>query len=237
MNRKISVVIGTRNPRPDYFHQAVAGCVGVDELVIVNDASDLPVELPEDSLLVKFPTVKVINLEKNAGAMVALDIGTRESTGDFIAHMSDDDYYDEDNFPKILDVVRSTRAHAVIFPCRNFGPHAFESEFFGDEPHPTFEKNLYKNAVYGSCFFSREMYEFVGFQVKYGSDWDFWNRALKSGFPFEYVPVVGAHFRVWERSHLRSAVDSQGWDAVRQAVIDSGMGWNRVWSGKGPGGC
>lgn len=91
----VSVVITTYN-RPSYLRQAVASVRDQTyaplELVVVDDCSEMPARQVLDEMdLERFRTVTCLRHEENRGANAARNTGIRESSGEFIAFLDDDD--------------------------------------------------------------------------------------------------------------------------------------------------
>ncbi|MDH6058627.1 glycosyltransferase family 2 protein [Umezakia ovalisporum] len=84
----LSVIIPTYN-RPHLLPRAVntalAQTLADIEVIVVDDASDKPVNLPTDSRL------KIIRLPKNMGTAVARNIGAKTARGRWITYLDDDD--------------------------------------------------------------------------------------------------------------------------------------------------
>lgn len=64
------------------------------EVVVVDDASDPPVQIPTD------PRVRIIRLDENRGIAGALTAGAQAARGQWIAHVDDDDVL----LPRMLEV-------------------------------------------------------------------------------------------------------------------------------------
>lgn len=84
----VSVIVPTYG-RPRFLPRAVESALSqtVDDLevVVVDDASDLPVQVPDD------PRVRLVRLDANVGIAGALTAGARAARGRWIAHLDDDD--------------------------------------------------------------------------------------------------------------------------------------------------
>lgn len=86
---QLSIIIPTHN-RPHLLIAAVQSALNQTyadlEVVVVDDASTEPVQLPEN------PRLRVIRLEKSVGGAGARNVGTREARGRWVTYLDDDDY-------------------------------------------------------------------------------------------------------------------------------------------------
>jgi hypothetical protein len=220
MNR-ITGVIPTFNPVKPWLQQTLDSCIGFDELIIGNDCSDKfspnQYRFPQDTSLT------IYHNDKNIGCFNTINRlceGVREG---MITIQADDDYYDKDNLPAIVNIARTTDADVVYFPCQYFGKYSF---IFGYAPKVEYKTLLRGNYVYGSAFFRKELWQFLGgFQLEVAADWDFWIRAIKSGACFEFYPAIGAHFRVTNRSMFEKSLATIGRDEINKIVYDNSVKW------------
>lgn len=219
---KISIVIPTYNPVKEWFQETLDSCQGVDSIIVCNDASKN--FKAEDY---KFPVedVKILHNEKNIGCFKTINRLCSEVKEGFISAQADDDYFDKNSFPHIVDILRKTKADVVYFPCRYFGKYNY---VYGYAPNPVFEVLYRDNDIYGASFFRKELFDFLeGFQLEVGADWDFWLRALKSGAKFEFFRLIGAHFRVTERSMFENQLKNMGRAKINSLVHENVNKWDK----------
>ena len=85
---RVTILVATRN-RPAMLRRAVRSALDqtVDDLevVVVDDHSSPPAEVPDD------PRVRLIRLPDRAGVAGARNAGLREARGDYVAVLDDDD--------------------------------------------------------------------------------------------------------------------------------------------------
>jgi glycosyltransferase involved in cell wall biosynthesis len=85
---RLSIIIPTHN-RPHLLPQAVGSALNqtvVDlEVIVVDDASSEPVQLPAD------PRLRVIRLEAGVGGAGARNVGTQAARGCWVTYLDDDD--------------------------------------------------------------------------------------------------------------------------------------------------
>jgi len=85
---QLSIIIPTHN-RPHLLPLAVQSALGQTfqdlEVIVVDDASDSPVQLPAD------PKLQVIRLEPGRGGAAARNAGTQAARGQWVTYLDDDD--------------------------------------------------------------------------------------------------------------------------------------------------
>jgi glycosyltransferase involved in cell wall biosynthesis len=219
---RITGVIPTYNPIKHWLQATLDSCVGFDELIICNDGSDKFNErqfrTPKD-----IPTTFIHN-QTNIGCFNTINVLCKQVKEGFITIQADDDFYDKDNLPGIVERARISDADVIYFPCMYFGKY---NGLFGNQAKVDYKSLLKANYVYGSAFFRKELFDFLGgFQLEVAGDWDFWVRAIKSGAKFEFYPGLGAHFRVTQRSMFEKSLVTMGRDAINKAVFDNCTKWS-----------
>ena len=219
-----SVVIPTYNPVKEWFQECLNSCAGVDEIVIGNDASKI-----YDPAEYKYPEgveTRFIHGEKNVGPFKMLNRIIPEAKGEWISTQADDDSYDKRKFPRLLNFIRGVPedVDVVCYPCSYFGKRM---QLYGQCGIPNFETIYKANNIYGSSFFRKRVFERLGgFQLTVAGDWDFWLRALKSGFKFAYFPEVSAYFRVSERSMFEDSLKKLGRKKIDRMVQENVDKWD-----------
>jgi hypothetical protein len=218
---KITVAIPSRNPIKEWLQQCLSSCEGVDEIIIGDDASSPAINL--NDYVLPSCGARLIRSETNIGCPAMANRLVPECTGDFISVQADDDYFNTEVFGIILQAIKHSTAAVVHFPCQYFGKYDY---IFGNVPGVTYSENYANNMVYGASFFRKQLWVALqGFHGEVAQDWDFWNRALKSGFIFEYVNELGAYFRVTKRSFFENALSRIGRDKINKMVRDNCDNW------------
>lgn len=106
---QLSIIIPTHN-RPHLLPSAVQSALAQTyqdlEVVVVDDASSEPVQLPED------PRLRIIRLEQGVGGAGARNVGTRAANGRWVTYLDDDDCL----LPHMAEVSLSALERATVDP-------------------------------------------------------------------------------------------------------------------------
>lgn len=98
---QLSIIIPTHN-RPNLLPSAVESALNQTyqdiEVIVVDDASDQFVQLPEN------PKLRIIRLDKGVGGAGARNVGTQKARGRWVTYLDDDDYL----LPHMAEVSIST---------------------------------------------------------------------------------------------------------------------------------
>lgn len=143
--------------------------------------------------------------EPDKGQPNALNKGLRVATGDIIAFINSDDYYEPGVFKRIAESYLEGNDW-IVGSVRNFQDGSDESEIV----HQVVDGNLdnwvarkNQNHQPGN-FWSRRVFERVGYfdeLLHYTFDWEYWIRFSLAGFaPVVLDGKVLAHFRLHETS-------------------------------------
>jgi hypothetical protein len=194
----VSIVIPTYNRR-DLLPRAI-GSVASQlyrsvEIVVVNDGgSDV------SDIVAAFPAARLINQERNAGVMPALNAGIAAARGEYIGLLADDDFLYSDHVSRMVAALERNAfalAHATEL-VRHAGTGTAESPAIRGHhigsPRPTFPADiLVNNHICGpGAMYRRSVFEQHGFfdqRVHLGADFDMWMRLI-SCFDFGYVNRV-----------------------------------------------
>ncbi len=103
---KISVIITVYN-RTAFLREAIESALVQEpkpEVLVVDDGSDAEnCELIEQ-IVVEFEDIKLIRNSENRGVSAARNLGVRNTTGDFVLFLDDDDLLFEDYFKRIPEM-------------------------------------------------------------------------------------------------------------------------------------
>lgn len=175
--RSVSVVIPAHNPRLEWLDDAVNSAVEQEpapmEVLIVDDGSDIPVE-------VDHPLVRVIRQE-NSGVAAARNRGVSEAQGEYIALLDQDDIWLPGKLAAQLEMFEGTR----VGLCSA----AFE-ELRGEGLVPGWggAPDSYRTLLRGNCIAAstvmlrrQTLLDVGGFppDLAMVDDWDTWLRVLR----------------------------------------------------------
>jgi len=115
-NGKVSVVITTKN-RKNYLKQAIDSVLSQTykniEIIIVNDGSD---DGTNDYLKKFFNNKKalIITNESSMGANYCRNLGIKNSKGDYLAFLDDDDFWDKNKLKKQVELIESDERIGLV---------------------------------------------------------------------------------------------------------------------------
>lgn len=93
----VSVYIPTRN-RPDMLRRAIQSCLKQSyqrlEIIVVDDASTVEVQLQLQQMLAQWPTIKFLFNDTQMGACYSRNRAIASATGEFITGLDDDDEFE-----------------------------------------------------------------------------------------------------------------------------------------------
>ena len=195
----ISIIVPTKNAKPEWLSKAVGSCAFADEIIIRRDE----------------------------GISVAVNRGVLQASGDYIAVLPDDDYYLPE-IAEAVKEMQSGLYDVVHFPCRHQTEECEVEGLYDVSPDITLEQNILGNRVFGSCFIKRTAWERLGgYAGDICMDWDLWNRALAIGMKFKYVPVPCAVFRWNKHSRLQNRPGGD-YAEIRRYIENSLAKWKEL---------
>jgi len=200
------------------------------ELIIIDDSSsDKTVEiierlLADEDFMNSFVRVEFIKHEQNKGASYSINEGLRKTTGEYIAIINTDDYYDKNRLSRLQT---SLLGRELGFAFSAFTTIDDNGEYYIFEPlnsikdaldeiaqAKTIRDGLYMIHSYipfmnlaistGNMFFTRKLYEKLGgfSEFTYIHDWDFVLRAALAT-PLVYVPTTTYLYSVHETNAFK----------------------------------
>jgi glycosyltransferase involved in cell wall biosynthesis len=138
--------------------------------------------------------VKVVS-EKDNGIYDAMNKGIRMATGELVAIINSDDWYEPDAIEKILSVYQHQKYEIVYGMVR-----LFQDEKIKEIQYFSHEFMLQHMICHPSCFITRAVYEdFGGFDLKYrsSSDYDWMLKRYSEGkTTFTTIYEIIANMRV-----------------------------------------
>jgi glycosyltransferase involved in cell wall biosynthesis len=130
--------------------------------------------------------------EADNGISDGFNKGFSYSTGDFIAYLNSDDWYEQNG---ITEIVKGIELHSAIY-CGHLNLYSEGSNKF-IKVHKSNPKRLLQTMriAHPSTFVSREVFGF-SFDYKYAMDYDFILRAWLNGFEIKVINHVIANQRL-----------------------------------------
>ena len=186
---KFSLVVCSHNPNKEWFDKALKSADGLfDEIIIVDDGSDTPIE------------GATVRHNRNYGLYKSKNTGINLATGDIIAFLDDDDELIPEKVIEMKKFVETNEADVYSFHLQCFGE---SKSIYGGGENP--EQLKASNQFVGVSWFKRKMWEEIGgFTYKYAEDWEFWIKAHKAGKKFIVFPDIFYRYRIRRDSLSRS---------------------------------
>lgn len=186
----ISVVITTYN-RPDFLQEALIGVsqqtLPPYEIIIIDDCSSISYD--EVYPLADELQARYLKQKLGVGANAARNIGIKESSGDIIAFLDDDDVW----LPNYLDTIHDefvNGADAVVSSFKQLGK---EEVVVTNKDLTVTKASLLKGNVYcGMSGFSAKRQLLIentfDESLNNGQDWDMYVRLFQKGIKFINIP-------------------------------------------------
>lgn len=194
-----SVIVPTYG-RPEFLADAVeavlAQSVGDLECVVVDDASPVPPDLPDD------PRVRLVRRTENGGAAAARNTGLREARGRYVTFLDDDDVYTSDRLALALEGL--ARAPIAICWSGHLGAPqdsvAWKRRLNGSIHDVVLDRPI---PHVGACALQRHLAPRFDERYRVTEDIEWWLR-LTQAAPVATVPRVGYLLRHHPGSRLTS---------------------------------
>lgn len=187
---KISVVITTFN-RPDFLQEALIGVsqqeLSAYEIIIIDDCSTKSYD--EVFPLVEKLDARYLKQKSGVGANAARNIGIKESSGDIVAFLDDDDIW-LPNYLKVIHEEYLGGADAIVSGFKQLGKE--EVVVTNKDLTVTKSSLLRGNTYCGMSGFSakRDLLLQNSFDetLNNGQDWDMYVRLFQKGLKFKNIP-------------------------------------------------
>lgn len=190
---KVSVVITTKN-RVEYLKRAVSSVYEQSfvphELIIVDDFSDK--RLPEETIKGFKEQASSLGIhflyfynEASMGGNFSRNLGVKNSQGEVIHFLDDDDYWLKDKIQRQQKVLQSNKDYGIVYTGKQFVRDLDLKKCFRKSGHSDKEQSIWTGNFIGSTSgvaLRRELFDAVGgFDEKLKSlqDYDLWIRVLK----------------------------------------------------------
>ncbi len=188
----IAVVIPTYNQRPELLRAAVESASGADEILVVDDGSDVPVLVPGTT---------VIRHGRNQGISAALNTGLSYTKAEWFCWLSSDDVFYRGKFGRQLEATLAAGALASFhrYDILN-ADGGVTGQSVAPEPWRGITEQRQKLCV--NCWINgstvmvhRSVFAEVGTfddSFRYAQDWEMWNR-IGTKYLWHFIPeVLGA---------------------------------------------
>lgn len=148
MNKEydVSVIIPIYNSE-EYIEQGIQSVLNLPEieveLILVNDGSTDGSAGIIDEYAKKYDSVKAIHQE-NAGVGAARNRGIREATGEYIAYLDSDDFYEPEVLPELIGKCREQKLDVLFATYMNF----FEDEIAAEKWHKNRTEEVMRRGDY-----------------------------------------------------------------------------------------
>jgi glycosyltransferase involved in cell wall biosynthesis len=206
---KYSVIIRTYNPKIEWLERAINSANGLfDEMIIVDDGCRISISgFIEEKMKDRFAILgtngdavtfedsrkkllKVVSHRYNLGVCEARNTGVKNATGDIIAWLDDDDYFDNAGVISLKQFVEKNPDGDVFhFPLMMFGNIVDEGKVYGLNANPT--KLVEHSEIPGVSWHTRKLWEELnGYQYHSGEDWEFLLRAFLAKKKFIYFNKI-----------------------------------------------
>jgi glycosyltransferase involved in cell wall biosynthesis len=202
------------------------------EVITVNDGStDKSPEILADYAS-RYPQIKVIHHEKNAGMSVARNTGMKHATGDYLIFVDSDDYMDSDFYPRLLQMAEkdqldvaigngyfyyqdSDRKPEVIFPFAD-EPLAVGEEWMAKQLLTKRFVHLLYLQVYRRALLQKVNVQFVPGRRHQDVVW--MTQVVLAAKRVGYISTPGYYYRQWSGNVSRPKTD-----AVHVAIAESSV--------------
>lgn len=212
---KFSLIVCTYNPKEEWLLRALKSAEGLfDEYLIVDDGSD-KVNVVEILGKMGVGNYRYFKHDINKGLWQARNTGVESATGDIIALLDDDDYFDRYGVEGLKEWIVGSAADIWHFHLQQFNG---SNSIYGGGADCC---GLLDNSVIpGVSWYKRSVWHAVGgYQYPLAEDWDFYLRAYKKGLVFDYYPHVIYNYN--RRQDSRSAAwGGAMFDKIKKEVID-----------------
>lgn len=185
----ISIIVTTYNHDHIFLKTALSSCLSQNikkEIILIDDGSEIKInEYVKE--LIKKNNIKYIKHETNKGLSAARNTGISNCKYDFYITLDADDFFFDNTLSSLFQYVNSK---SDIY----FG-NLFDGKISVPPGSRGITKNrfLQENQLWCSSLVRKKVWENIGgYLVREGphyEDWNFWCRAYKHGYRFQYIPL------------------------------------------------
>lgn len=227
---KVTAIITTHN-RCELLKKAIKSVLNQTykniEIIVVDDNSDDNTEKYMQNIIKENPEIKYKRLtNKNlSGGNYARNVGIKESTGEYIAFLDDDDEWMPEKIEKQVNVLKNNNDVDLVICGKiveyNFGEKYEEGKYFLEKKQNCSKLILYKIiGVTSTMMFSKNILNEVGYfdeKLKFWQEYDLSIRICqKSKVYFLNEPLI--LYRINEKDKNRKTNKIDGWYADTQYI-------------------
>ena len=230
---KVSIIMSVYNGE-EFLHDSVESILSQTftdfEFIIIDDKSTDKTSDILKGYSFKDPRIKIITNEKNLGLTKSLNIGIKESSGEYIARMDADDISYPERLQKQFDFMENNLDYGVVGAWAkvidNKGNIVDNFEY--EETDKEIKTSLIKwNSIIHPLVLIRKdiLSKVNGYDesFKYAQDYDLWLRLSKET-KFVNLPEYLLYYRISNKSITRSKNKEQALCAMRAR-------WNSIKNG------
>lgn len=215
---KIGLAINSHKPRMDWLEQCLKTAKYFDKIFLyVQGVTD------EQYKQIESWNIERIYIERGiaeVGIVDGFNHAIRMMQTDWVCSFCDDDYFIEENTRELIDRVKSgafADADVIHFQV------AVDNGGGWGEANVTEEGLREGNMLPHGSFFRKKIFdELNGYKCEFGTDWEFWLRAIRNGAKFSYFEKPCYVFRVKnEGAYQRQLQEIGGIGKMREAILKS----------------
>jgi glycosyltransferase involved in cell wall biosynthesis len=202
----VSVIVCTYN-RPETLRRAIASVLAQDfqdfELIVLDDGSEPPVELPDNHSMCLIRTV-------HQGVGAARSRALEAVHGEFVAYCDDDDEWTSNHLSTLINFLKDQPDVALVYGDSRWGqevPYSFDYDFY--DLH--LDNYIFASDVLHRTAAAREAGGFDPNLQAY-EDWDLWLRMSKRHRIRHLPAVLGIHH--WTADSVSASPPWQEWQRV-----------------------
>lgn len=182
MTKKVSVILPTYNPNQKWLNEAIRSVLEQEyqnfELLVIDDGSEEEVETLINKEHRNDNRTQIIR-QKNKGFSTATNRGIKESSGELIAPIGDDDIWKEEKLKRQIKEIEKGR-DAIFSKAHTIDVEGCQKEVQGEFPKKEIPELFFRCfPCYESLLIRRDVFKNHGtldenYQI--AADWDFWMR-------------------------------------------------------------
>ena len=204
---KLSVLLPVYKPCRSEFiaclHSIVNQSYKNFELIIIDDGSNFVLTDNDFYLLEQLERYKLVKLIKNMGLPYALNIGIKNSSGDFIARIDADDICFPTRFEEqLIFLEHNPHIDMVGSWAQCIGDDSKVIKPFYEHKHIYLHSLFDSPMVHPSVLGKRQVFElFYNVDFIKAQDYELWTRALMTGYRFCNIQKPLIYYRVREKGN------------------------------------